>query len=232
MSEDNTRRMPNERPTAIVYIDGLNLDRQLLDRYPEHKWLDLVKLCQLLLPSYEVKQINYYTSRLRSIRPNGRAPNNQDAYLFALQSLVPTLNITFGKIISRDKLYPQVPLRIDYLGDPVLAKVRVTQEKGSDVALASQMVFDAMRSLAELYVLVSNDSDFEPTLRLIHSHVNAKLAILSPSHKPSPSLLFSKELVVRTIRDSVLAASQLPDVVVVGGNRVSRPSDWLKSRTP
>ena len=44
MAKDNTGKMLAERPAAIVYVDGLNLDKRLLEKYPEYRWLNIVKL--------------------------------------------------------------------------------------------------------------------------------------------------------------------------------------------
>lgn len=224
--------MRKARPKAIVYVDGLNLYKRLVQNYPEYKWLDLVKLAQNLLPQYEVILVRYFTARIKPPRTDPEAANRQDAYLQALKSLEPKLSISFGRMTSNNKVYPISPEKVDDRGGLLLARVRVTEEKGSDVALASQMIFDAAMRSADLYVLVSSDSDFEPTLRLLSRDLGSNIALFSPSRMPSRSLLVSEKMLVRTIRESVLKSSQLPNPVVIRGNSIHKPNKWLKTEPP
>ena len=49
---------------TIVYIDGFNLYYGALKGSP-WKWLDLEKLCHLLLPRDEIILIRYFTSKVQ-----------------------------------------------------------------------------------------------------------------------------------------------------------------------
>jgi hypothetical protein len=50
---------------AIVYIDGYNMYYGCL-KNSQHKWLDLEKMCDLLLPTHQVTQIKYFTARIKA----------------------------------------------------------------------------------------------------------------------------------------------------------------------
>ena len=59
--------MPASKET-IVYIDGFNLYYRCL-RGTRYKWLDLARLCQILLPSDHIRAIKYFTAAVKS-RPH------------------------------------------------------------------------------------------------------------------------------------------------------------------
>lgn len=48
---------------TFVYVDGFNLYYGSLRKTP-YRWLDLQRLCRLLLPPNDVQRINYYTARV------------------------------------------------------------------------------------------------------------------------------------------------------------------------
>jgi hypothetical protein len=69
-----------------VYIDGFNLYYGSL-KGTACKWLDLEQMSQLLLPSFEIKRIRYFTARVKERTGNTQAPVSQNAYLRALTTL-------------------------------------------------------------------------------------------------------------------------------------------------
>jgi uncharacterized LabA/DUF88 family protein len=222
----------SNKPTAIVYIDGLNLYKRLLEHSPEYKWLDLYKMTSLLLPTHRILKVNYFTSRITPPLTDPDASNRQDTYLRALLANCADVRITFGRMTSRDRLFPKSPTRFDESGNVELSKVRFTEEKGSDVALASRMVLDAAQGKADMYVLISTDADFAPTLEILHSELKVQIGLLSPTETPSRSLMLSKSQLVKVIRHSILKDSQMPDNVSSSGAVISRPVTWLKTEPP
>ena len=76
---------------TIVYIDGFNLYYGAVKGTP-YKWLDLRRMCQLLLPPNDIRRIKYFTARVIA-RPNDpNQPTRQETYLRALRS-IPDLEI-------------------------------------------------------------------------------------------------------------------------------------------
>jgi hypothetical protein len=115
-----------------VYIDGFNLYYGSL-KGTAHKWLDLEQMSQLLLPSFEIKRIRYFTARVKERTGNIQAPVSQNAYLRALATL-PKVEVHLGSFLTK-------PTRMA-LADPPVAGPRTvevikTEEKGSDVNLAT-----------------------------------------------------------------------------------------------
>jgi hypothetical protein len=48
-----------------IYVDGFNLYSGALKGTP-FRWLDLNKLCSLLLPRFTINRIKYFTARIRA----------------------------------------------------------------------------------------------------------------------------------------------------------------------
>ena len=104
------------KPTAIVYVDALNLYYGSL-RGTKYKWLNLETLFDRLLPGYEILTIFFFTADLKgSLRPdNPGAPNRQKAYFRALGSL--------KRVIVVKGSFTKVPAHfyLRFAGDGVLS---------------------------------------------------------------------------------------------------------------
>ena len=214
-------------PSANIYVDGFNLYRRQLQQRPGTKWLDLEKLTNLLLPTHRVNRIHYFTALIKPVLgTDPRAPERQNAYLRAI-SVNPRISITFGQFRSDTRLMPVVPIVLGIEGRPVTARVRKLEEKGSDVNLASRMIFDASQNDADLFVLISNDSDYSSMLKMLTNDLGKRFGLFSPNDFPSHELLAAKPLFVKKVREHALLASQLPDVVIDDdGRSISRPPSW------
>lgn len=126
---------------TIVYIDGFNFYYGAIKNTP-YRWLDIEALCQLLLPDDLIVKIRYFTTRVQN-RPNDpQKTMRQQTYLRALATL-PLLEMHFGHYITR-------PVRMPLANPPSTgsrwAVVLKTEEKGSDVNLATHLLLDASRS--------------------------------------------------------------------------------------
>jgi hypothetical protein len=66
---------------TFVYIDAFNLYFGSVRGTP-YKWLDLNKLCHILLPRHEIAQIKYFTARVMplGLRSNMAPPFYHLAY--------------------------------------------------------------------------------------------------------------------------------------------------------
>jgi uncharacterized LabA/DUF88 family protein len=212
---------------AVIYVDGFNLYRQKLEHHPDTKWLDLQRMSERLLPTHDIVGIEYFTALVKpALGTDPQAPIRQQTYLRALGSL-PKVRQHFGQFRHDARWLPAIPIVLDRAGIPLRVKVRKTEEKGSDVNLAARMVFDAGRNRADVYVLLSNDSDFADTLSLLSSELDARFGLFSPVESPAARLLQQRPLFIKPIRRAALLASQLPAVVQTpDGNEVHRPFEW------
>lgn len=214
------------RPTAAVYIDGFNLYRRLLNAQPTLKWLDIAKMSDLLLPTFEVVRIRYFTAMIRaSVGTDPQSPQRQQTYIRALRTSS-RVSIHLGAFRIDKRTMPVHPARLDANGDLVTARVRKTEEKGSDVNLAAHMLVDAFHGAADTFFLLSNDSDFTDAFRLVRDEAGRDIGLISPTERPSASLLSVVTTHIRKIRTGVLQASQLPPTVRDREGSIHRPAAW------
>jgi uncharacterized LabA/DUF88 family protein len=201
-----------------VYVDGFNLYYGALKRTP-YKWLDLAKLCQIMLPQDVVRHIYYYTARVSARPHNLLAPVDQQIYLRALRT-IPNLSITYGHFLTHS-------VRMTLSGVMPAQQVWVdkTEEKGSDVNLATHLVRDAFQKRFDLAVLVTNDSDLAEPVRIVTKDLGLPVGILNPHQYHSQEL---KRLAtfVKRIRQSALHASQFPVTLADEKGAFHKPSSW------
>ncbi|MDZ8202704.1 NYN domain-containing protein [Microbacterium sp. SSW1-59] len=77
------------------------------------------------------------------------------------------MEIIEGKFSFVRQYLPVHPEALDSDGRVVTVRVKRPEEKGSDVALASHLIVDAMEDRADSYAVVTNDSDLVPPMKLL-----------------------------------------------------------------
>jgi hypothetical protein len=104
-----------------------------------------MSICRQLLPRDRIHRIRYFTA-LVSGRPNDvQQPQRQQAYLRALRT-IPHLSIHLGHYLSHPV---RMPLARRPSVGPQIVEVLRTEEKGSDVNLASYLLLDGFRGDCE-----------------------------------------------------------------------------------
>jgi uncharacterized LabA/DUF88 family protein len=205
-----------------VYIDGFNLYYGSLKGQP-YKWLDLEKMSDLLLPNFEVKRIRYFTARVKERADNTQAPVRQSAYLRALDTL-PKVDVHLGSFLTKPT---RMLLASPPLNGPRTVEVIKTEEKGSDVNLATYLLVDAFREDADAFAVVSNDSDLTEPIRIVCHELGKVVGVLNPQATPSQRLLQCRPSFAKPIRAGVLRASQLPaSIIDASGHTITKPSGW------
>jgi uncharacterized LabA/DUF88 family protein len=108
---------------------------------------------------------------------------------------------------------------------PILVKVWKTEEKGSDVNLATQLLLDAMDDKFDCAVVISNDSDLITPICTVKTRFKKKIGILTGHDHPSKTL--QKEIhFIKLIREGVLEASQFPPNLTDSVGTFHKPSSW------
>ena len=115
-------------PKTNIYVDGFNLFYGAVKGTP-YKWLDLNRLCELLLPNHDIQTIKYFTAKISDRPSNPGQHKRQLVYLRALRTL-PNVEIIFGHFLTNKV---KMPLASPTPGGPRVAEVLKTEEKGSDV---------------------------------------------------------------------------------------------------
>jgi hypothetical protein len=175
-------------------------------------------MCQLLLPNDQIHRIKYFTALVEA-RPNDPdQPVRQRTFLHALQT-IPNLEIILGTFLSHEVNMPRSPIGNGYV------KVIKTEEKGSDVNIATHLLMDGFRNDYELAVVVSNDSDLLMPIQVVTQEFKKPVGLLNPQKHPSVALLPYVQF-IKKIRSSVLKNSLFPDVMSDKDGQFSKPVDW------
>ena len=202
---------------ANVYVDGFNLYYGAVKSTP-YRWLNIAAMCRLLLPRDQINQIKYFTA-LVSPRPRDPGqPTRQRTYLRALRT-IPNLTIILGSFLTHDVMMPLSPPASGYV------KVIKTEEKGSDVNLATHLLVDGYNNDYEIAVIVSNDSDLLVPIQVVTGQMKKLVGMLNPQKHPSCALLPHVKF-IKQIRSGVLAKSQFPVTLTDARGRFSKPASW------
>ncbi|MBI2796649.1 MAG: NYN domain-containing protein [Gemmatimonadetes bacterium] len=203
-----------------VYIDGFNLYYGCLKATP-FRWLDVAALSRRMLPGHQVRRIKYFTAHVSPRASDPQQPLRQLAYLRALRTL-PTVEIHLGHYLSHRA---SMLLAVPPVNGPRFATVIKTEEKGSDVNLASHLICDAYEDEFDVGVLVTNDSDLLTPVQIVTKRLGKKVGILNPRKHPARVLRDSATFVKR-IRPGPLRDSQLPAELRDAQGVIRKPAGW------
>ncbi len=203
-----------------VYVDGLNLYYRALRDTP-FRWLDIGKLARLLLPRNEINRIRYFTALVIARPSDPMQPQRQQAYLRALQT-IPDLTIHYGHLLAKKKRRPLS--RPPEIG-PRTVEILDTEEKGSDVNLASYLLVDGFDDEYELAVVISNDSDLELPIRMVREKLGKEVGVFDPSRRRSFELHNAASW-YRPLRQGPLSASLFPDTPTGEQGGITKPAGW------
>jgi len=203
-----------------IYIDGFNLYYRALKSSP-YKWLDLKELSvNLLQPHHKITEIKYFTARVTGSCDTS-APVRQKTYIRALEAYIPELSVYYGHFLSNPVSMPRHPIN----GHPSFVRVLKTEEKGSDVNLATHLLNDAWLDKYDCAIIISNDSDLAEPLRFVRKQNGKIIGIISPLIEGHPSQELKKHAhFMKRIRKGVLKISQLPSPIP--GTKIKKPETW------
>ena len=158
-----------------VYIDGFNLYYRALKDTP-FRWLDLRKLAETLFTEDSINKVCYFTARL-DVRPgNPGQAQRQLIYLRALATLS-RFDAYYGVFRSGIK---RRPLAEPVAGLPPHVLVRDSEEKGSDVNLATRLLVDGFNGKYEQAVVMSNDADFSGAMQYVRDDLGLRVTLVNP----------------------------------------------------
>jgi uncharacterized LabA/DUF88 family protein len=103
-----------------------------------------------------------------------------------------------------------------------------SEEKGSDVNIASYLLLDAFDGDYEAAVVVSNDSDLAEPIRLVRKKFNKKVVALMPCNNGRRMSVELKKVASKAINidPTHIAASQFPDQLSDARGLIHKPSGW------
>ncbi|KAI3593383.1 hypothetical protein D9X30_1693 (plasmid) [Cupriavidus sp. U2] len=231
-----------------VYVDGYNFYYGCL-KGSAHKWLNLHYLFgALILPSirhdgpdglpvrHELLPLalKYFTATIveRAAKADDSV-SSQDTYHTALK------NHCAGGVEIVKGYYAVTAVRAPKVDDENPEKwprdcERVSiwklEEKQSDVQLALQAYHDALTGEVDQVVIVSNDTDLAPALRMIRENTSVVIGLVIPTcdHKRNPNADLTKysHWTRSHITEMELAAAQLPRAVPKKRGVSLKPVSW------
>lgn len=213
---------------TAAYIDGYNLYYGLL-KGSSCKWLDPVRLVSSLLrDDHEILSVKYFTSPIRTYPHDAAAIDRQKVYLQALSTL-PKVEVIHGFYRKDSALMPvheEVCKGCPTARDGLIKVVKL-EEKRTDVNIASAMLLDAFNNGADVFVLVSGDTDFIAPVSIIRKDFKKTVIVFNP--RQSRSGLKDYASYYREIPRSLPGQCQLPERIPYGrrGDRfINRPEAW------
>jgi uncharacterized LabA/DUF88 family protein len=216
---------------VAIYIDGFAFYYACFAgptkvEYARWKWIDLQVLAESLFPSDEISAIHYFTAIAPSPPDDQDQSSRHATYLDALRTR-PLVTTHIGRFVKSKR---HVSLVHPPLGINPHQTAHIWQEKQSDVALAVQMLGDAVQGVADTLVLVTNDSDFVPAVRAVRSLSHVDVGIISPDKTISGELARVADF-ANILDKGLLAISQLPNPVMTSqGRAIHKPSSWEGDR--
>jgi uncharacterized LabA/DUF88 family protein len=212
--------MGGEPMIANVYVDGFNLFYGALRGSP-YRWLDLGALSRVLLPNDDIHRIRYFTARVTSRPHDPGKSQRQDVYLRALRT-IPGLTIHLGHYLTSAV---RMPLASPQPGGPRTVEVIKTEEKGSDVNLATYLLLDACRGDCEVAVVVTNDSDLKEPVAIVRRELDMTVGVINP-HPPAKRSRALQPSFFKQLRTGAIVRCQFPDPVIGSHGKIHKPAEW------
>lgn len=239
-----------------VYVDGYNLyygGRGICGRGTAGwRWLDIRSLAHSVIAAHSGwtgpfdLRIVYCTARIKGAG-NSSGQYDQDTYLRALKAAGAVDVIEYGSYQTRIKTNP---LAVRGKGNrPVLAtskwpimvrdqteaeipdatflvSVARREEKGSDVNVATHLMADALCSVVEAAVVVSNDSDLKLPVQKARMHVpvgvvNPTMSFVAGAFNAPPTVGAGRHWWYQ-LSATDFTSSQLPSQV----KHLRKPTGW------
>ncbi len=226
-----------------IYVDGYNLYYGCL-KGTGYKWLDLRSLFELILRSILFEDdgvpvhfellplaVKYFTAPiLKNFAREEDSVASQALYHHALRGhLKDQIEIIQG-------YYDAKPARAHLFAKGIPARacekheIWKIEEKESDVSLALHAYSDAARDDVDHVVIVTNDTDIVPAMRMIRSHTRATIGLIVPAKESTRRVNTDLRKLAHWTRTHVvneeLALAQLPNMVRYRQQIVHKPISW------
>ena len=153
-----------------------------------------------------------------------------DAFAKCLESRTASL----GKVLDRRdvensyslfRITAAMVLAQPRVSGPRTAEILDTEEKGSDVNLASYLLLDGFENQYDLAVVISNDSDLVTPIKMVRTRLKKQVGTIDPCNRQSFELKKAASW-YRHLRKGPLRASLFPDTLSDTQGPITKPSGW------
>jgi uncharacterized LabA/DUF88 family protein len=161
----------NDKKKVAVYVDGFNLYHGLKNlKKPHLKWLNLRSLAEKFINrSSETIEKVYYFSAIATHMDNDTVQRHK-TYIEALEAN----GVEFVGGNFKKKW-------LQYKNNHIEIKWKKHEEKETDVHISIYMVRDAMKKKFDKFILVTNDTDIVPAVKMARSENSAlRFKLLTP----------------------------------------------------
>jgi hypothetical protein len=212
-----------------------------------YRWLDLGAFARHVLSGHEVVGIRYFTAKVSGVS-DPQSPIRQQTYLRALRT-IENLSTHFGSF-QRTKdwqrlvgafpdttaLPPPPAPQVRVKDGQQRIKVHKSNEKGSDVNLASYLLLDTVRKVDlgfDAVAVVTNDSDLVTPITMVRDELETNVLVLDPQVDRHNAGAEAKELKnaatsYRKIRIGSYAASQFSTTLRDANGIITKPRYWWR----
>lgn len=212
---------------TAIYIDGFNLYYRALRERPHCKWLNIHALCRLLLrPNHEIVLLKLFTARVKP-RPHDPDQPKRQAMWFRAFRTTPRAQIIEGQYTEHKTRMPAAEDLFDSSGSLVkFPQILRSDEKGSDVNLATHLLSDGFTQLYDAAVVISNDSDLVAPIRVVREIVGRPVGLFLPTNQKKSVELRQAASFHEVIGESHLQRCQFPDMMNDAQGEIRRPESW------
>ena len=212
---------------TMLYIDGFNLYYSAVKDTPL-RWLDPVALAARAFPRNRIIGTKYFTARVRALPHNSGQPLRQLFFWRALRTL-PNFQIVEGDFRTRKVRAAVVS------PPPATIEVYKTDEKGSDVNLASHLLMDGFRGIYECAIVMSGDSDLVTPIRMVRDELKKPVGVLNPQRLSGPNcrpprrsagLPHAASFYQNGVTWAQLQAAQFPSTLTDQLGTFHKPTTW------
>lgn len=230
-----------------IYIDGYNLYYGCL-KGTAYKWLDLLALFERqVLPSILFERsglvatsqllpvsIKYFTADiLMRAAKSPDSVSSQSRYHTALKrhlgDRIEIIKGYYSMTESKAKAIDPSNKSVDPK-DCNETLVWKLEEKQTDVNLALHLYHDAFAGEVDHVIVVTNDTDIAPALKMIRDNTDVSIGLVVPTRDnarmPNTVLKDQAHWTRRSLTDMELANSQLPRVIPGRRRATIKPDSW------
>lgn len=169
----------------------------------------------LLKPDQTLIRCRYFTARLKAKKHNSRSVANQSIWLKALE-FHPDIVCYFG-------LYQRKTIKCNGCG----RGREMSEEKMTDVNIATQLLVDTYRDNYDTALVISGDGDLTPPIRHIRENFPDKRVIVVFPPKRHSELLRKAAYGSMSLGEDKLRKNLLPDKITTdSGFVLQRPDTW------